>query len=78
MEEMKPTPRPHTTHFDDCGCKSDHVKILVEALENISRHQSLVGGQLAEISVTKKIADDALSQWRKVQEKERPVYEGIK
>ena len=36
------------------------LEIMREALQNISKHQALVGGSLSKFSATKHIADKAL------------------
>jgi hypothetical protein len=40
----------------------EQVRIMSEALQNISKHQSIVGGSLSKLSATKHIADKALKE----------------
>lgn len=46
-------------------CHEENLRLAVEALENIIKHQEIVGGNLAELSTTARIAKEALGKIKK-------------
>lgn len=51
--------------IDEARAEAEQADELAKALEQISKHQELLGGSLSTMSTTKLIADKALTNYRK-------------